>query len=365
MLDLAARLAFRGTGLVEPNPLVGCVLAAADGGVIGAGHHTRLGAAHAEVEALASATRQGLGHLVAGCTAYVTLEPCAAWGRQPPCVQALIGARVGRVVCARRDPHPTKGGGAAALEAAGIPCVFTDVSPLATAAAEPFVHRLSTGLPWVIAKWAQTIDGRIATRAGESQWISGPRSRRRVHRLRAAADVILTGIGTVKADNPTLNARDVPLRRVARRVVIDPALDLPPTGRLATTADLGPVFAVTCPRARSARGHRPAPPPGVEELVGQLSNGLIDLGSVLTHMRAEWGASTVMVEGGPGLLGRLFDNGLVNEAHVYTGPRLMADADAPGPARGRPAPALADAARFRLLSLHRIGDDTLSVYRRA
>lgn len=373
MLDLATRIALRGTGLVEPNPLVGCVLVAAGDGpaagrIIGLGHHTRFGQAHAEVEALASATRQSLGHLVAGCAAYVTLEPCNAWGRQPPCVEALIHARVGRVVCARRDPNAGKGGGAAALIAAGIPCEFTPISPRATGLSDAFIFRLGSPRPWVIAKWAQTIDGKIATRTGESQWISGPRSRRRVHRLRAAVDVILTGIGTVKADDPLLTARDVHVRRVARRVVIDPALDLPYQSRLAKTADQGPVTVVTCRQTREARGiisgPPPGPPPGVHEWVGLSAEGLVDLQDTLVRMRREWGAQTVLVEGGPGLLGRLFDADLIDEAQVYTGPMILADAQAPGPARGHGHAKLADATRFRLLDSRRIDDDVLSIYRR-
>jgi len=373
MLDLAARIALRGTGLVEPDPLVGCVLVANGDGpaaerIIGLGHHARFGSAHAEVDALASATRQDFGHRVAGCTAYSTLEPCNAWGRQPPCVQALIHARVGRVVCARRDPSPGKGGGAAALIAEGIPCEFTDTSPRATSLSDAFIFRLGSPRPWVIAKWAQTIDGKIATRTGESQWISGPRSRRRVHRLRAAVDVILTGIGTVKADDPLLTARDVHVRRVARRVVIDPALDLPRQSRLAKTAHQVPVTVVTCSQTREARGilsgPPPGPPPGVQEWVGVSTDGPVDLRDTLVRMRREWGVQTVLVEGGQGLLGRLFDADLIDEAQIYTGAMILADAEAPGPARGQGRAKLSDATRFRLLDSRRIDDDVLSIYRR-
>ena len=228
MLDLAARLALRARGRAEPNPLVGCVLVKA-GEVIGMGHHRLFGDVHAEVDALRSARRQG--HDPLGCTAYVTLEPCNHQGKQPPCTRALIEAGVARVIAARRDDNPVAAGGFEALRSAGIPCEVSEDSSLARDISDPFFKRVRTGTPWVIAKWAQTIDGRVATRTGESKWISSEASRRRVHALRGRVDAIMCGLGTVLADDPMLTPRPTkgrgPPRRTPIRVVADAHLDIP------------------------------------------------------------------------------------------------------------------------------------------
>lgn len=365
MLDLAARLAFRGAGHVEPNPLVGCVLVAA-GEVIGLGHHRVFGGPHAEADAMADAVRRGHGAKLAGATAYVTLEPCNARGKQPPCVDALLAARIARVVLARLDPNPLKAGGAERLRAGGVEVEVTDVSPDAAALAEPFVHRVRTGLPWVMAKWAQTIDGKVATRAGASQWISGERSRRAVHLLRGRVDAVLTGIGTVLADDPLLTARGVPVRRVARRVVIDPEARTPLTAKLITSAS-GPGAAPTT--VIVAAGHESrlasaAAAAGVEVVGMPAVNGGILLRGVLTWLARERGVSTMLVEAGGGLLGSLLAEDLINEARVYVGPTLLGDAAAMSPVRGLERPGLDSATPMTLRSLRRVGADAELVYRR-
>src|ERR1041384_1914007 len=189
MLDLAGRLARGGAGCVEPNPMVGAVVVR-DGVVMGMGHHRRYGGPHAEREALADCRSRGDDPR--GATVYVTLEPCCHFGKTPPCTDALIEAGVARVVAARRDPNPASGGGAAVLERAGIGVEFCGNSPSALAVSDPFVKRVTTGLPWVIAKWAQFEDGRMVTRPGEPRWISHEWARRRVHRLRGRVDAIVT-----------------------------------------------------------------------------------------------------------------------------------------------------------------------------
>ncbi|HVZ94949.1 MAG TPA: bifunctional diaminohydroxyphosphoribosylaminopyrimidine deaminase/5-amino-6-(5-phosphoribosylamino)uracil reductase RibD, partial [Phycisphaerales bacterium] len=174
MLKRAALVALRGEGHVEPNPMVGCVIGREMGAgveVLGIGHHRRYGDKHAEVEALEDARRRAAGEvaeMLRGATAWVTLEPCCHFGKQPPCTDALIAAGIGRVVYARRDPNAISAGGAEKLRAAGIVAEERPLSRLALAVSEPFIKRVTTGLPWVIAKWAQTMDGRIATRTGES-----------------------------------------------------------------------------------------------------------------------------------------------------------------------------------------------------
>ena len=221
-LEHAARIALRGHGRVEPNPMVGSVVLDAEGVVIGEGHHARCGEAHAERIALSRA-----GSAARGGTLYCTLEPCAHQGRTPPCTDAILESGLKRVVFGTLDPNDTAAGGAELIRSAGI-----DVRHLPTTATEvlnaPYVHRIRTGLPWMIAKWAQTIDGRIATAGGDSRWISSDRSRRLVHRERGRVDAVMTGIGTLLADNPRLTPRQTRTpRRIPERIVVDGALQTP------------------------------------------------------------------------------------------------------------------------------------------
>ncbi len=362
-LDLAARLAWRAAGLVEPNPLVGCVLVK-DHRIIGLGHHRVFGGPHAEVNALADADLRRED--VRGATAYVTLEPCAKMGKQPPCIDALIAAGVARVVCARRDPHPKGLNGAERLEAAGIAVEFTDASRAAIALSDPFVKRVTTGLPWTIVKWAQTIDGRAATRTGESKWISCERSRRRVHRLRARVDAVITAIGTVLADDPVLTARaGWTHRRTARRVVIDPGLETPDSSQIVRTIDEAPLTIVCDDQALRSQQRKVAllTAMGVEVLaLGEQDEVSVD--GVLRMLVHKHQATNVLIEAGPGLLGRLFEGDLVDEAHVYVAPMLLGDELAKPCVRGRVAERLIEARRLNLSRVKRIDDDVLLVYRR-
>jgi diaminohydroxyphosphoribosylaminopyrimidine deaminase/5-amino-6-(5-phosphoribosylamino)uracil reductase len=366
MLNLAARAALRAAGNVEPNPMVGCVLWR-DGRIIGIGHHQFFGGPHAEVNALADCAHRG--HSPAGATAFVTLEPCSHFGKQPPCCDALIRAQVARVICARPDPSPVSTGGAAKLIAAGIPCEYTNASPLATRLSDPFHKRITRNLPWVIAKWAQTIDGRIATRAGASQWISSEASRREVHRLRARVDCILTAIGTVLADDPQLTARGVHLRRAARRIIIDPRLELPPASKLLQTLPLAPLTIATTRSAIEAKPDlaQSLASRGVELLPAD-SPGAgpdeIDLRAVLSHLAHTHDATNVLIEPGPRLLGRLLEQDLADELRIYIGPLALGDELAAPAAAGRSAPALADARRFQLLRARPLGPDVRLLYRR-
>lgn len=366
-LTLAARLGARGFGLVEPNPMVGCVIVSDDGAVLGVGHHTRFGAAHAEVEAIASCRRRGNDPRDA--TAYVTLEPCAHHGKTPPCADALIAAGVARVVCARRDPHRDAQGGAERLRAAGVEVVFSGVCEAATRLSDPFVKRIETGLPWVVAKWAQTIDGRIATRHGESQWISGAGSRRWVHLLRGRMDVVLTGVGTVLADDPRLTARDVPVRRIARRVVVDPLLQTPLHSALVRSVDIAPLT-IACAEENATGAHAEALRAAGVDLVtpprapAPGASPRLDLAWLLRRLASEHDATTVLVEAGARVVGSLIGADLVDEALVFIGPRLLADERALAPAAGLVREAMADAGLWDLDTLRRSGDDAMLRWRR-
>jgi diaminohydroxyphosphoribosylaminopyrimidine deaminase / 5-amino-6-(5-phosphoribosylamino)uracil reductase len=369
MLDLAARAAVRARGYVEPNPLVGCVITQpADGGVgervIGIGHHRFFGGPHAEVDAIGACI--AAQESTRGATAYVTLEPCAHFGKQPPCVDAIRSAGIARVVCARRDPNNVAAGGAEKLQAAGIVVEFTSASVEALALGGPFVKRATTGLPWVIAKWAQTIDGRVGTRAGESKWISNEQSRSQVHRLRARVDAIVTGIGTVLADDPALTARDGWKRRkTARRVVIDPDLETPDSSQILRTVSEAPVTIVVSDETLIGKAQDVSVLVGRGvEIVALGSGGEVDVAAVLRHLAEVHDASNVLIESGPGLLGRMLEADLVDQAMVFIAPILMGDDQARPAARGRVVERLDQALRLELWRVKRYGDDVMMDYRR-
>lgn len=370
-LAAAAKLALRGHGGAEPNPMVGCILVGADGAMVSWGYHARCGQAHAEAMAIARA-----GSRSKDCTAFVTLEPCAHHGRTPPCAEALIRAGVTRVVYAVSDPNPEASGGATALRNSGIavdrvPCDACE------AVSMPFVHRVRESRPWVIAKWAQTLDGRTATRSGDSKWISGPRSRAMVHRERARVDAIMVGIGTVFADDPHLLPRRMTCRRIPRRVIIDPSLATPIDAQVVRTAPQGPVeIACSVEAIASLTTHArdgweragirltPLAPPRVDAVHGSM-RGLV--GGTLAHLMRDLGArgvSTILVEGGAGLLGALFDEDLVDDAWCFVAPLAAADAAGVPVATGLGRILMGDSLRFRLVDTRRRGLDAMLWWRR-
>jgi diaminohydroxyphosphoribosylaminopyrimidine deaminase/5-amino-6-(5-phosphoribosylamino)uracil reductase len=351
-LRIAARLALRGHGGAEPNPMVGCVLVDPSGRLVGEGLHRRCGGPHAEVEALRRA-----GVFARGATAFVTLEPCAHHGRTPPCADALADAGVARVVYATADPNPVARGGVARLRERGI-AVEHVPTPECDLLNEPFLHRVATGRPWVVAKWAQTVDGRLATRSGDSRWISGPRSRRLVHRERGRVDAILTGVGTVLADDPQLVARDGRRRRTALRVVVDPELALPLDRRVFDTGDAPTVVAALPERLGSTAAERLA-----ARGVGVLPLGADGSLAPLLDRLGSMQVATLLVEAGGGLLGRLFAEDLVDEALVFIAPLIAGD-DRAVAIRGALPASVADLHRWRLLGIHRRGDDALLRLRR-
>lgn len=370
MLDLAARQAWRGFGDVEPNPMVGAVIARETGEgaqVVGIGHHRVFGGLHAEREAILNAASRGVVDL-RGLTMYVTLEPCSHHGKQPPCIDAIRASGISRVVIACADPNPEAAGGARALRDAGIRVDFCE-NRAATAVTAPFLKRIRTGLPWVVAKWAQTVDGRVATRTGESKWISGELARSRVHRLRSRVDAIVTGIGTVLADDPMLTARHVPrVRRVARRVVCDTDLDIPVNFAMVRSAASIPttiVCAAELATASITSAKREALLAcGVDVLGVRATATGVDLEGMLRALVERHGVSTVMVEAGPSILGSFLDHDLIDEAVVYIAPLMLGDEQAKSAAAGRVAPTLSAGRRFDLLRVRALGNDVELIYRR-
>lgn len=365
----ALELAERGRGFVEPNPVVGAVLLdEAAGAVLGEGYHQRFGGPHAEVEALADARRNG--HDLAGKTIVVTLEPCNHHGKTPPCVDALLAARVGKVVAAMVDPfEKVAGQGIARLRAAGVTVEVGLLEAQARRSHEPFIKRVTTGLPWTIAKWAQTLDGKIATSTGDSKWISCEASRRQVHALRGRVDAIVVGVGTVAADDPALTARDTEIRRVARRVVIDPHLRLPPDAALLQKGSgviFPPVLVAAEAEAveRGGEAARRLRAAGVELFpLAERCGHRLDLRPLFRHLASAHAASNVLVEGGAGVAGAVFEQGLADQVLVYLAPKLLGDPDALDPVRGVACERIDEAHRLDLVHHERVGGDILLDYR--
>jgi len=354
----ALRLAALGRGCVEPNPMVGCVLVK-DGQLIGEGYHRRCGGPHAEVEALRSL---GDPLLADGATAYVTLEPCCHTGKTPPCTDALISAKVGRVVVALRDPFPqVNGGGLAQLSAAGISVDVGVCEPQAVQLIAPYLKRLRTGRPWVIAKWAMTLDGRIATVSGDSQWISGEVSRAEVHRLRGVVDAIVVGGGTAVADDPTLTARP-PGPRIATRIVVASNRMLSPECQLIRTMDQAPLIIAIAHQVYEA-SVEPLAAAGAEIIRCSSSNHIEMVGELLNELgRREM--TNVLVEGGGGLLGSFLAAGEIDEIHTYIATKVVGGNESPGPIGGGGIARLADSPHFQLDDVQRLDDDLRLIVRR-
>ena len=325
----ALELAKQGQGYVEPNPMVGCVVVRG-GECVGAGYHERFGGPHAEVRAFESCGAE----LFEGSTVYVTLEPCSHFGKTPPCVELLLKHRPSRVVVAMSDPfEQVSGAGIRRLREAQIETVVGVLEDQARALNAPYLKRIRTGLPWVIAKWAMTLDGAMATVSGDSKWISGKESRRQVHRLRGRVDAILVGSDTVLADDPMLTARlepaDGEVLRRATRVVLDRRLRIPLSSGLVRTAREVPVKVVTLvPQANDMQGLKK-----IEELtkLGVVVEGLDrslgeDSKRFLTGALAsiaKQGGTNVLLEGGARVFGGFFEAGLVDQVECYVAPKVL------------------------------------------
>ncbi|HEY2157958.1 MAG TPA: bifunctional diaminohydroxyphosphoribosylaminopyrimidine deaminase/5-amino-6-(5-phosphoribosylamino)uracil reductase RibD [Isosphaeraceae bacterium] len=342
--------AARGIGAVEPNPMVGAVVVR-DGQVVGVGHHARFGGPHAEVVALEAA-----GESANGATVFVTLEPCCHHGKTPPCTDALIRAGVARVVAAMADPFAkVAGGGFARLDEAGIAVEVGLLAEEARRLNAPYLKRLATGRPFVTAKWAMTLDGKIAARSGRSAWISGERSRALVHEVRGRMDAIVVGVGTAVADDPQLTARP-PGPRVATRVVLDASARLPLGSKLATTATEIPVIVAAT---------LAAPPERVHDLRGfgvrvlelpEAVPGRVDVGALLDELGRR-GMTNVLVEGGGRVLGSFFDAGEVDEVDVFIAPIIEGGSHDFMPARGIGVDAMNEALRLDSPSVSRVDED--------
>jgi diaminohydroxyphosphoribosylaminopyrimidine deaminase/5-amino-6-(5-phosphoribosylamino)uracil reductase len=353
----ALALAQRGLGTVWPNPAVGCVIVKA-GRVVGRGWTQPGGRPHGETEALYRA-----GDAAHGATAYVSLEPCCHWGRTPPCIDALIAAEVRRIVVALEDPDPRVAGeGLRRLRAAGLDVETGLCADEAAEVNAGFFSRLRLGRPLVTLKLATSLDGRIATASGESQWITGPPARARAHALRAAHDAIMVGTGTVIADNPLLTCRLPGLgHRSPVRVVIDRHLRIAPTMRLVASARDVPTWVLTLASADPVR-REALLDRGVTVIdINSDPDGTIGLSAALAAL-GERGITRLLVEGGGRLAAALVRARLVDRLVCAHAPLLIGNDGVPAIA-GFDLEALADAPRFERLSTGIVGDDVLTVFR--
>ncbi|TXH06178.1 MAG: bifunctional diaminohydroxyphosphoribosylaminopyrimidine deaminase/5-amino-6-(5-phosphoribosylamino)uracil reductase RibD [Rhodocyclaceae bacterium] len=345
MMARALQLAERGLWTTSPNPRVGCVLVK-DGEIVGEGWHEKAGEPHAEVHALRAA-----GDRARGATAYVTLEPCSHHGRTPPCAEALIAAGVTRVVAAMSDPNPLVAGkGLALLQAAGIETACGLLENEARELNIGFVARMSRGRPWLRLKVAASLDGKTALNNGVSQWITGPEARRDGHAWRARACAILTGIGTVRDDDPQLLVRDVATTRQPLRVIVDSRFEIPLTARILRD---GPVMVVgAVENAEKIEMLRSA-----GNFVEILKNpdGKVDLKALL-ELLAERGINEVHAEAGFKLNGSLLREGLVDELLLYLAPCLIGH-DASGLFNLPALTTLDDRRRLQIRDLRQVGSD--------
>ncbi len=377
-LTRAIELAGRGVGAVKPNPVVGAVIAREDE-VLGEGWHERFGAAHAEVNAIEAC---GMADLT-GATLYVSLEPCCHEGKTPPCTEAIVQAGIGRVVVGSDDPtEKAAGRGLGILRDEGIEVVMAD-GELATRARllnQAFRKHARTGRPWVLFKSAMTLDGKVATRAGDSQWISGEASRALAHHWRASVDAVVVGIGTALADDPRLTARpggtlaDPSAESVAqsaagrgagplvvvkqpRRVVFDSLARLPSDSRLIAAAAEVPLTVVVS-RAAPRVDTDALEAAGVQVLVATGENEPARVRSALDQL-GQLGVASLLLEGGPHLAGAFLDAGEIDEIRLFLAPLLFGGRTARDPLEGEGVESIADAVHALTFDCERVGEDLL------
>ena len=340
----ALEIAALGLYTATPNPRVGCVIVR-EGRVVGEGWHLEAGAPHAEANALAAA-----GDRASGATAYVSLEPCNHHGRTPPCSEALIRADVSRVVAAMHDPNPQGAGGGRKLEGAGIRFECGLMGDEARELNIGFVSRMTRGRPWVRMKIAASLDGRTALANGQSQWITGSEARKDGHAWRARACAVLTGIGTVAADDPRLDVREVETPRQPLRIIVDSRLETPPTARILQGGNVLVFCASDLPEQRAALEGR-----GAEVVVLADANGKVALPAMLAALAAR-GINELHVEAGVKLNGSMLREGCVDELLVYLAPSLLGDG-AQGMAALAAMTSLDERVALAFRSVDRVGAD--------
>jgi diaminohydroxyphosphoribosylaminopyrimidine deaminase/5-amino-6-(5-phosphoribosylamino)uracil reductase len=350
----AIELAQRGVGRVSPNPVVGAVVVR-DGTVLGEGWHADFGGPHAEVNAIHAA-----GGDLAGATLYVTLEPCCHEGKTPPCTDAILAAGIRRVVVGSDDPtEKASGRGLGILRDEGVEVVVADGELAASSRLlnQAFRKHGRTGRPWVLFKSAMTLDGKVATRTGDSKWISSTGSREIAHRWRAAVDAVAVGVGTALADDPQLTARIDGVVRQPRRVVFDSTGRLPVDSALVQGAPDLPL-AVVVSRAAPRQATDALEMAGADVIVATGENEQARVRSALDQLGAD-GVSSVLLEGGPHLAGAFLDAGEIDEVRLFLAPLLLGGRTARDPLEGEGVERIGDALRALTLDCQRVGEDIL------
>lgn len=349
-MGLALKLAERGRRRVSPNPMVGAVIARGER-IVAEGWHIRCGGPHAEIAALSA-----LRGAAQGATLYVTLEPCHHHGKTPPCVDAVIKAGFSTVVIAMRDPNPaTCGKSVDALRQAGIEVVEGVLEDKARALNHRFIKRMATGRPWVIAKWAMTIDGRIATPTGDSKWVSSEASLDFAHDLRDDVDAVIVGLGTVLKDNPLLTCRRIPGGRNPVRVILDSQGRLRPEYNIIKTIDQAPTWIAVAHDApeknvAALRDH------GCEVLRLQSLAGVVNLSELMAQL-SNREIGSVLIEGGSQTLGSAFDLRLVDEAVIIVAPKILGGRGSLSPIGGEGRKLMNDAMRLADMTIEDMGED--------
>lgn len=359
-MALAIKLSKNGQGLAEPNPMVGCVFVK-NGKLIGQGWHKKFGGPHAEVEAVNSIRDRDQ---IIGSTAYVSLEPCCHHGKTPPCSDLLIKNGIKEVFVACLDPNPkVSGSGIKQLRSAGITVHTGLLEDQAKVVLAPFLKGMTENLPWVIAKWAMTLDGKIACHTGHSRWITGQESRELVHRLRSRCDGVMIGSGTAQADDPMLNFRssdpDHLPHRIANRIIVDRRLRISPDCKLVQTAKEIPVIIATSPIASVAKKEHLKrlgctlwePDPDKDDEKTFLNSFLRSL-----YMQ---GMTNILVEGGGQLLGSLFDHQLIDEVFAFIAPKIVGGENSPSPIAGIGMDSMELAWNFQNIQTKTLGPDLL------
>jgi diaminohydroxyphosphoribosylaminopyrimidine deaminase/5-amino-6-(5-phosphoribosylamino)uracil reductase len=349
-MQRALHLAEKGRGRTSPNPMVGAVLVKG-GKVVGEGYHARAGEPHAEIVALKNA-----GEKAKGSTLYLNLEPCTHYGKTPPCVPAVIKAGVRKVVVGIEDPNPlVKGRGLAHLKQAGLEVKVGILERPCHRLNEAFFKYIGKHEPFVILKIAATLDGKLATRNGESQWITSEPSRRFVHRLRDQVDGVVVGIGTVLKDDPMLTAR-IREGRNPYRIVFDSRLRIPENAKVVDLSPSKTIVATTemAPQDKIGRLQKK----GVRVLISDSKLGKVDLKSSLLKL-GELGLMTLLVEGGSRINGSFLDQGLVDKIFLFLSPKFIGDPTAPGIFGGTGVGSLKEAISIKDLKVRKIGEDTL------
>jgi diaminohydroxyphosphoribosylaminopyrimidine deaminase/5-amino-6-(5-phosphoribosylamino)uracil reductase len=358
-LARAIELAGRGLGAVKPNPVVGAVVAR-DGEILGEGWHEEFGGLHAEVNAIEACGLEDLS----GATLYVSLEPCCHEGKTPPCTDAILHAGIRRVVVASDDPtEKASGRGLGILRDEGVEVLIADGELAASARLlnQAFRKHARVGRPWVLFKSAMTLDGKVATRTGDSKWISGEDSRGLAHRWRASVDAVVVGIGTALADDPQLTARPegglAEPETQPRRVVFDSLGRLPPTSQLVVAATEMPLTIIVS-RAAARADTDALEAAGVQVLVATGENEPARVRSALDQLGAQ-GVSSVLLEGGPHLAGAFLDAGEIDEIRLFLAPLLLGGSAARDPLEGEGVERIAEAQRALTFACESIGDDLL------